>query len=62
MNNNSNNNKEEDEADEKKKNTNIIRRATSITWREIILEEAGTALKNMKNGKSPGTDGFGADF
>ena len=29
---------------------------------EITLEEAGTALKNMKNGKSPGTDGFSADF
>ena len=29
---------------------------------KITLEEAGTALKNMKNGKSPGTDGFGADF
>ena len=25
---------------------------------EITLEEAGKALKNMKNGKSPGTDGF----
>lgn len=29
---------------------------------EISLEEAGLALKNMKNGKSPGTDGFGAEF
>ena len=29
---------------------------------EITLEETGTALKNMKNGKIPGTDGFGADF
>ena len=29
---------------------------------EITLEEAGTALKNMKNGKSPGADGFGADL
>ena len=29
---------------------------------EITLEEAGTALKNMKNGKSPGSDGFGAEF
>ena len=29
---------------------------------EITLEEAGTALKNMKNGKSPGTDGFRADL
>ena len=28
---------------------------------EIILKEAGIALKNMKNGKSPGTDGFGAN-
>ena len=28
---------------------------------EITLEEAGTALKNVKNGKSPGTDGFGAE-
>ena len=27
---------------------------------EITLEEAGTALKNMKNGKSPGTGSFGA--
>ena len=26
----------------------------------ITTEEAGTALKNLKNGKSPGTDGFGA--
>ena len=29
---------------------------------EITLEEAGTALKNMKNGKSPGTDGFGEEL
>ena len=29
---------------------------------EITLEEAGIALKNMKNRKSPGTDGFGAEF
>ena len=29
---------------------------------EITLEEAGEALKNMKNGKSPGSDGFGAEF
>ena len=29
---------------------------------EITLEEAGSALKNMNNGKSPGTDGFGAEF
>ena len=28
--------------------------------KEITLEEAGTALKNRKNRKSPGTDGFGA--
>ena len=27
---------------------------------KITLEEAGIALKNMKNAKSPGTDGFGA--
>ena len=29
---------------------------------KITFEEAGTALKNMKNGKSPGNGGFGADF
>lgn len=29
---------------------------------EITLEEAGFALKNMKNNKSPGTDGFTAEF
>ena len=29
---------------------------------EITLEEAGLALKQMKNGKSPGSDGFGAEF
>ena len=29
---------------------------------EITLKEAGTALKNMKNGKSPGTDSFDADL
>ena len=29
---------------------------------EITFEDAGTALKNMKNGKSSGTVGFGADF
>lgn len=29
---------------------------------DISLEEAGFALKNMKNEKSPGTDGFGAEF
>ena len=28
----------------------------------ITLEEAGIALKNMKNSKSPGTDGFTAEF
>ena len=28
----------------------------------IIIEEAGIALKIMTNGKSPGTDGFGAEF
>ena len=29
---------------------------------EITIEEAGYALKQMSNGKSPGTDGFGAEF
>lgn len=29
---------------------------------EITLEEAGYALKQMQNGKSPGSDGFGAEF
>ena len=29
---------------------------------EISLEEASRALKNMKNGKSPGTDGFTVEF
>ena len=29
---------------------------------EIKLEEAALALKNMKNNKSPGTDGFTAEF
>ena len=29
---------------------------------EITPEEAGTALKIMKNGKSPGNDSFGADL
>ena len=29
---------------------------------EITLDEAGIALKNMKNGKSPGADGLGAEF
>ena len=29
---------------------------------KITIEEAGTALKNMKHEKSPGTDGFGAEF
>ena len=28
---------------------------------QITLEEAEIALKNMKNEKSPGTDGFGAE-
>ena len=28
---------------------------------KITIEEAGTALKNMKHEKSPGTDGFGAE-
>ena len=28
----------------------------------ITLEEASISLKNMKNGKSPGTDGFTVDF
>ena len=27
---------------------------------KITRKEAGIALKSMKNGKSPGTDGFGA--
>ena len=35
---------------------------TKLLEGEITLEEAGSALKNMKNGKSPGTDGFGAEF
>jgi hypothetical protein len=30
--------------------------------RDIDLEEIGNALKGLKNGKSPGTDGFTADF
>ena len=29
---------------------------------EITLEEAWEALKNMKNGKSPGSDVYGAEF
>ena len=29
---------------------------------EITLEEAGKALQKMQNGKSPGSDGFGAEF
>ena len=29
---------------------------------EITLEEASQALKNMKSFKSPGTDGFSAEF
>ena len=29
---------------------------------KITIEEAGTALTNMKHEKSPGTDGFGAEF
>ena len=29
---------------------------------KITIEEAGTALKKMKHEKSPGTDGFGAEF
>ena len=33
----------------------------SLEW-EITLEEAGTALKYKKSGKSPRTEGFGADF
>ena len=29
---------------------------------KITIVEAGTSLKNMKHEKSPGTDGFGAEF
>ena len=29
---------------------------------EITLEKAGIALKNMENGKTPGTKGFGAEL
>ena len=29
---------------------------------EITIQEAGIALKQMKNGKSPGTDGFTSEF
>ena len=29
---------------------------------EITLSEASSALKNMKNNKSPGSDGFTAEF
>jgi hypothetical protein len=30
--------------------------------RNITVEEAGKALKQLKNGKSPGSDGFTTDF
>jgi hypothetical protein len=30
--------------------------------KEITLEELGKALKQLKNGKSPGSDGFTSDF
>jgi hypothetical protein len=36
--------------------------STDLCEKEINLEELGTALKDLKNGKSPGTDGFTADF
>ena len=29
---------------------------------EITLNEASIALRNMKHSKSPGTDGFNAEF
>jgi len=29
---------------------------------KIILNEASVALRNMKHSKSPGTDGFNAEF
>ena len=35
---------------------------TERTDGEITLNEASIALRNMKHSKSPGTDGFNADF
>ena len=29
---------------------------------DLTLQEVSTALKNMKNNKSPGTDGFNVGF
>ena len=29
---------------------------------DLTVQEVSTALKNMKNNKSPGTDGFNVEF
>ena len=39
----------------------ILQEKTSLEG-EITLAEASLALKNMKNYKSPGSDGFTAEF
>jgi hypothetical protein len=35
---------------------------SDLCEKNITLQEVGRALKDLKNGKSPGTDGFTADF
>ena len=58
-----------EQKNEEKKVEDLIKHIPKISEDEkeilkgkITLEEAGYALYNMKNGKSPGTDGFTVDF
>ena len=54
---------EEDEGEFLNESTpKLIDEKMEFCEQNISLEEIGTSLRELKNGKSPGTDGFTADF